>query len=69
MLCNLRQITALNDAFSYIKEAKKHIETHATLDIVCIDLRDAIESLSDIMGDTFTEELLDGIFSKFCIGK
>ena len=69
MLCNLRQITALNNAYHCIKKAKEHIECSETLDIVCIDIRDAIESLSDIMGDSFTEELLDGIFSKFCIGK
>ncbi len=69
MLCNLRQITALNNAYSCIKKAQEHIELKTTLDIVCIDLRDAIEALSDIMGDSFTEELLDGIFSKFCIGK
>ncbi len=69
MLCNFRQISALNQAFSLIKSAHNHIQSNTTLDIVCIDLREAIDNLSDIMGDTFTEELLDGIFSKFCIGK
>jgi tRNA modification GTPase len=69
MLCNLRQITALNTAYRCIKKAQEHLELKTTLDIVCIELRDSIEALSDIMGDSFTEELLDGIFSKFCIGK
>ena len=69
MLCNLRQIAALNNAFQLIKNARSQIENNHTLDTVCIDLRDAIHELSDIMGDDFTESLLDGIFSRFCIGK
>ena len=69
MLCNLRQIVALNNAFQLIKNARSQIENNHTLDTVCIDLRDAIHELSDIMGDDFTESLLDGIFSRFCIGK
>ena len=69
MLCNIRQIAALKKAYQYIKTSKQLIEKKTSLDIISIELRDAIDQLSDIMGDTFTEELLDGIFSKFCIGK
>ena len=54
MLCNLRQIAALNNAFQLIKNARSQIENNHTLDTVCIDLRDAIHELSDIiMGDDF----------------
>lgn len=69
ILCNLRQISSLNAAFNYITLVKTHLEAQTTLDIVSIDLRDAIGQLSDIVGSDVTEELLDGIFSKFCIGK
>ena len=65
MLCNLRQISSLNAAFNYITLVKTHLEAQTTLDIVSIDLRDAIGQLSDIVGSDVTEELLDGIFSKF----
>jgi tRNA modification GTPase len=69
MLCNLRQISALKTAYAFAKKAQTNLENSTTLDIVSIDLRASIEALSDIMGDHFTESLLDGIFSKFCIGK
>ena len=69
MLSNIRQISALKKAYEYIKTAKKLIEEKSALDIISIELRDGIDQLSDVMGDNFTEELLDGIFSKFCIGK
>ncbi len=69
MLSNIRQLSALNETAACIERAKTQLLQKNTLDVICIELRDAIQSLSDIMGDSFTEELLDGIFSKFCIGK
>ena len=38
-------------------------------DLLSIELRDGIQNLSKITGQELTEELLDNIFSKFCIGK
>ena len=38
-------------------------------DLLAIDLKDAYIALAAITGDDFTEDLLDNIFSKFCIGK
>jgi len=38
-------------------------------DLLSIELRDSIQNLSKITGQELTEELLDNIFSKFCIGK
>jgi len=38
-------------------------------DLLSIELRAGIQNLSKITGQELTEELLDNIFSKFCIGK
>ena len=69
MLSNLRQISELKSAHQKIHQTLLALNRGDTLDVVTIELRDAISSLSNILGDDFTEELLDGIFKNFCIGK
>ena len=69
ILCNVRQISSLNEAERYIQNAYKNMKQNKTLDVISIEIRDAINQLSNILGENYTEELLDGIFSKFCIGK
>jgi tRNA modification GTPase len=39
------------------------------LDICAVDLNDALASLGRITGDNYSEELLDEVFSAFCVGK
>ena len=39
------------------------------MDLIEVDLEDAISSLSNITGETTTEDVLDVVFSEFCIGK
>jgi tRNA modification GTPase len=41
----------------------------ATLELVALDLREAANAIGEIVGKTTTEDLLDSIFSTFCIGK
>ena len=69
MLCNVRQITELNKAKKYIEQTLQRLNENAELDIVAIDIHDAIKCLANITGEDYTEELLDGIFANFCIGK
>ena len=45
------------------------IENKLPFDLLSIELRDGIQNLSKITGQELTEEILDNIFSKFCIGK
>ena len=39
------------------------------LEMVAVDIRDAYDSLGEIIGASYKDELLDELFSKFCLGK
>ena len=51
------------------KRQDEIIKNKLPFDLLSIELRDGIQNLSKITGQELTEELLDNIFSKFCIGK
>ena len=54
---------------SNLNDTDEIIENKLPFDLLSIELRDGIQNLSKITGQELTEELLDNIFSKFCIGK
>lgn len=66
---NLRHITALKEAKSAMDEVLEDIEQEMFLDILEVNLEVALASLGEITGDTTTEDVLDKVFSEFCIGK
>ena len=56
-------------ALSSVNEAEEEITINSPIDIVELSLKDAWSSLGEIIGETYTEELLDELFSRFCLGK
>lgn len=64
-----RHERALKDAREYLKESLKGIKEDVPFDIAAIDVREARNHLGEITGDTVSEDILDKIFSEFCIGK
>ena len=66
---NERQIMNLNDCLSNLNDTDHIINNKLPFDLLSIELRDGIKNLSKITGQELTEELLNNIFSKFCIGK
>ena len=64
-----RQADILRKADKHLAAALKTIEAGMGLDFISIDLRSAWEVLGEITGDTVGEDIIDEIFSKFCIGK
>ena len=64
-----RQADILRKADKHLAAALKTIEAGMGLDFISIDLRSAWEVLGEITGDTVGEDVIDEIFSKFCIGK
>jgi tRNA modification GTPase len=69
MLGNTRQRDALAKAKVSIDLACQSMRNHCPADIVAVDVQDSIEHLETITGQITAEDVLDEIFSHFCIGK
>ena len=68
-ITNLRQKEALTSAYASLKRVQESIRNQMPEDFYSIDLMDAYESLGSITGETIGEDLVNEIFSKFCMGK
>ena len=68
-ITNARHKTALRDAYSSLEKVMQSIEAGMPEDFYSIDLLDAYEALGRITGETMGEDLINEIFSKFCMGK
>lgn len=66
---NVRHIMILRQAKSHLEAALATICQGMPLDCISIDIRAAWEKLGEITGDTLGEDIIDKIFSEFCIGK
>ena len=66
---NSRHQDALNRARTATRQAADALAGEMTLELVAMDLRIAANAVGEIVGKTTTEDLLDSIFSTFCIGK
>ena len=66
---NPRHKASLELALRHVQMARDSLQTEMPDDCVTIDLTAAITAIGTITGETVTEELLDTIFSRFCIGK
>ena len=69
IVTNVRHIHLLKQAEKGVTEALYAIESGIPVDMVSIDVRNAVQSLGEIIGTHVSDELLDTIFSQFCIGK
>ncbi len=68
-ITNVRHKSALIDAYNSLEKVKDSIDMQMPEDFFSIDLLDAYESLGSITGETIGEDLVNEIFSKFCMGK
>jgi tRNA modification GTPase len=69
MLTNVRQQQAVNAAISSLDAARKAAETNTPHEMLLLDLYAALRSLDELTGATTTDDILNLIFSTFCIGK
>ena len=68
-LSNARSISLLNKSLKIIEESIHNIENDTPIDIIEMDLKECWNILGEIIGKTYTDELINEIFSRFCLGK
>lgn len=68
-ITNIRQKTALQEALRSLKLVQQSIEDDMPEDFYSIDLMNAYEELGTIIGEAVEDDLVNEIFSKFCMGK
>lgn len=66
---NVRHIELLHKAEDSLKAARKILESGEAMDFAEIDIREAYEVLGEITGDTVSEDIIDEVFARFCLGK
>lgn len=69
VITNIRHKNALENSLKSLKMAENSIKNNMSGDFVAADLRDAVNHLGEIIGLTTPDDILNNIFSKFCIGK
>lgn len=68
-LTNARQISLAKQAYESIEEAEQGIINNLPIDMVEIDLKETFDLLGEIIGETYSEEIIDHLFANFCVGK
>ena len=69
MLCNARQIACLQESHAAIEAVLNTLDAGFECDALSYDMKTALMKLGEASGDAVTEEILDGIFARFCVGK
>jgi tRNA modification GTPase len=69
VMINARHQEALQRALRHTQHTIEALRTNQTLELAAMDLRIATNAIGEIVGKTTTEDILDSIFSQFCIGK
>ncbi len=68
-LSNARSISILKNCLKKVEEIEKSLKENLPIDMIELDIKSIWEELGKINGSTYEEELLDEMFSRFCLGK
>lgn len=68
-LTNARSIALLKRAYEKVQDVEKQIDGKLPVDMLAMDIREIWNDLGEIIGETYEEELIDELFSRFCLGK
>ncbi len=69
IITNLRHKNLISKAIGNVKKAKDTVEKNMPIDIIAIFVKDILEDLENITGEIVTDDIINEIFSKFCLGK
>ena len=69
LITNIRHKNIISKALGNVKKANEALELNMPIDIITIYIKDILEDLGEITGEIVTEDVINEIFSKFCLGK
>lgn len=68
-LTNVRQISLAKNAYQKLIDVETALHDNLPIDMIEIDLRDCFDILGEITGKTYSDEIIDNLFERFCVGK
>ena len=69
VITNIRHKSALEKTKEAVENIFETIDSEMPMDLISVDLKEALDSLSEITGEISSEDILDHVFSNFCVGK
>ena len=69
LITNIRHKNIISNALENVKKANEALNLNMPIDIITIYIKDILEDLGEITGEIVTEDVINEIFSKFCLGK
>ena len=69
IITNIRHKNLIHKSISSIDKAEVSIEQNMPIDVIAICIKETLENLGEITGDNVSEDIIDKIFEKFCLGK
>ena len=69
VITNIRHKSALEKTKDAVENIFETIDSEMPMDLISVDLNEELDSLSEITGEISSEDILDHVFSNFCVGK
>ena len=69
LITNIRHKNIISKSLENVNKAKEALEINMPIDIITIYIKEILEDLGEITGEVVTEDIINEIFSKFCLGK
>lgn len=69
IITNLRHKNLISKAIENVKKSRNTVKDNMPIDIIAIFVKDILEDLGNITGEFITDDIINEIFSKFCLGK
>jgi tRNA modification GTPase len=66
---NMRHREALEGAARFFRDAAESVREEKPMEIAAFELKSGLDALGEVTGETAGEDVLDSIFSRFCLGK
>ena len=64
-----RELEILKRIEKHLKEAQNTLQSNLGIDLISIDLCSALDALNELIGESINDDIINEIFSKFCVGK